>query len=280
MTINIKEERIYNFLRIFYLLKLGFFSWYFQNYFHQYELADSGHIIIVSLLEKIIVSNTDFIMFSLSYLFVLLFVIYKPYSSKIRLIEAIVSVLFLGLLYNAYEMGSSMFTLLYCSFPLSFLKPSRIQTPIKIALDLHLISYVVAGFWKLVEFIHKLIDYQNFEEYITNIFSNHVSLKAIQIGNMNPIISWFISLDVSIKSILWISVIIFQLLMAIPIIKSNYHLIFGYLIIIFHFLTLLFMDINFFESQLLTGVLFFIGAPLMNEEKDLVFGGKPPPLKS
>lgn len=257
-------------IQIFYVTKLCFISWFFQLYGPYYEKGPKTSNLIGDFTGTLFSSTTSLYFLGILDFLLISIIFIRPLNKTLKITEAFIALFFSALIYQSHKLGHSFNIFLLCSFFFAFLSESNKEKTIKQMLNLSLSIYFCAGIWKLIGLVLSLSKGHGVGAF-KGLILEHSSRKAILLGYQNPVLNLLLVMPDFVHIIMGLSIICFQLYMIVPIIKNTYSQYLGVLLILFHLGGQIILDVNFIETQVLLGILFFLGLPLIEDTdaKDL-----------
>ncbi len=173
---------------------------------------------------------------------------FSPFKVSIKILEGIFFFLSCAIFYSHGKIDHGIHGLIYASFYISLIGEDRsIQTLLmRYAIGIFSFSYGLSGLWKL----RFLLEMKKISE-LSHVLPYQLALNIIQSGEKTVFALRVLEFSPFTNSLLWTGVLFVELFGLLILKRLHFFKYWGFLIIIFHFMTAIVMDIIFWEAQVL-----------------------------
>lgn len=254
-------------IRLFYFLKLSFLTHYVWNFFNYRILEEATWLWPVSWLGRLGYAQYAVMALAIVSLISGGWSIFKPYNRAIKIIEFVFSLMFMAAYFSYGKIDHGMHGMIYSSLFISLLKSQTVEKNdidqknhllFKSAIAIFLFPYFLTGLWKARMAFESVLHF-GLVKSLGGTLAYQLSLNMIASGAQSPVALWFIGLNESWQVILWLGIILFELSALVVIFKTHYLFFWGLLLITFHLMVFVAMDILFLESIMLALVFLVFG---------------------
>ncbi|WP_408098294.1 hypothetical protein ACJVC5_05100 [Peredibacter sp. HCB2-198] len=179
-------------------------------------------------------------------------VIRSPFDPKMKAGEFIFSFLFFAAFFSYGKIDHSLHGLILSSIFLSFIngEEKNDQLAHRSAVSVFVFTYFLSGLWKLRIVIESSID---------GILTFQLARNMVIQGENNSLALSIMNMPMSLQSLIWVFVIVFELAGIFVVQKQQLIRAWGILLILFHAVTYFVMGVSFWEAQVVALILMVLG---------------------
>lgn len=250
----------------YYLYKIFLLADYAVMYFYdQTQLGNYWHWPAAWLEYYQSSKHIVFLVVSLGIIFSILSIKY-PFRRGVKIFAEVFFFIFFAIYYSHVKIYHSIHCFIYAGFFIALIKDDKnIKLLMKSTIALFAFPYFLSGMWKL----RYLLTLSNVKD-IALVMPYQLAYNSIEAAYYPKGIVQILNLNSSWHYVFWISIVIFELLGIVVLLKTKFFKYWGVLLIIFHTTTDILMQIEFFQAMVLSLILLFWSFENLSEQ-DIAF---------
>ena len=239
-------------LRLFYVFKLVILTLYGMDYVFNMSGESPEWLWPVSWFG--LFRNADSLVYFVG-LLGLIFgvqVLRNPIDRWMKAAEFIFSFLFFAAFFSHGKIDHGLHGLILVSIFLSFMSGDEANDKLayRSAVSVFVLPYFLSGLWKLRVVI---------ENGVEGILTFQLARNMVIQGENNSLALYLMKIPVSVQSILWITLLIFELAGIFVVQNQKMIRFWGILLILFHAVTYIVMGVAFWEAQVVALIIMVLG---------------------
>lgn len=171
-----------------------------------------------------------------------------PFRRGAKILAEIFFFTFVAIYFSSVKIYHSLHCFIYAGFFIALIKDDHnLKTLMKSAIALFVFPYFLSGLWKL-RYLMSLSDFKD----IALIMPYQLAFNSIEGAYYHEYLIEILNLSASWHLAFWISVVVFEVLAIVVILRVNFFKFWGILLIFFHMTTQTLMQIEFFSAIVLS----------------------------